>query len=231
MALWRARVGARLEELDADAPPARPARLGSPGGHGTPLSDGRGNLAAGTLVLISRTGGGIPDDDELARISAGRELEVLLAVAPWRPSVHTQGQSRRARVSHGDAVGRRDRGLCRGGDVRADRLRRAPGRPVARAGAGAARRARRRGRRRSAPPAPRRRHARERRRRVQQPRATHSHSRAGRSPRRSCRSGGRCCGSIGGRLPLVAMRCWPPAHRTGARATPSPRPTGAGASR
>ena len=80
------------------------------------MSDVRGNLAAGTLVLISRTGGGIPDDDELARISAGRELEVLLAVAPWRPSVHTQGQSRRARVSHGDAVGRRDRGLCRGGD-------------------------------------------------------------------------------------------------------------------
>ena len=55
------------------------------------MSDVRGNLAAGTLVLISRTGGGIPDDDELARISAGRELEVLLAVAPWRPSVHTRG--------------------------------------------------------------------------------------------------------------------------------------------
>ena len=55
------------------------------------MSDVRGNLAAGTLVLISRTGGGIPGDDELARISAGRELEVLLAVAPWRPSVHTRG--------------------------------------------------------------------------------------------------------------------------------------------
>ena len=36
-------VGARLEELAADAPAARPARLGSPGGHGTPLSDARGN--------------------------------------------------------------------------------------------------------------------------------------------------------------------------------------------
>src|SRR6185295_9710121 len=91
LALRRARVGARLEELDADAPAPRPARLGSPGGHGTPLSDVRGNLAGGTLVLISRTGGGIPDDDELTRIAAGRELEVLLAVAPWRPSVHTRG--------------------------------------------------------------------------------------------------------------------------------------------
>jgi glycosyltransferase involved in cell wall biosynthesis len=46
---------------------------------------------AGTLVLVSRTGAGIPDDDELTRIAAGRDLEVILAVAPWRSSVHTPG--------------------------------------------------------------------------------------------------------------------------------------------
>jgi glycosyltransferase involved in cell wall biosynthesis len=42
-----------------------------------------------TLVLISRTGRGIPDDEELSRICAGREIEIMLAVAPWRPSAHT----------------------------------------------------------------------------------------------------------------------------------------------
>jgi glycosyltransferase involved in cell wall biosynthesis len=41
-----------------------------------------------TLVLISRTGDGLPGDDELSRIRSGREIEVLLAVAPWRPGIH-----------------------------------------------------------------------------------------------------------------------------------------------
>jgi glycosyltransferase involved in cell wall biosynthesis len=44
-----------------------------------------------TLVLISRTGEGIPDDDELASLCAGRDVEVILAIAPWRPSVHGYG--------------------------------------------------------------------------------------------------------------------------------------------
>jgi glycosyltransferase involved in cell wall biosynthesis len=44
-----------------------------------------------TLVLISRTGEGIPDDEELARVCAGREIEVILAIAPWRPSAHARG--------------------------------------------------------------------------------------------------------------------------------------------
>ena len=51
-----------------------------------------------TLVLISRTGEGIPDDEELARICAGREIEVLLAVAPWRPSIHTRANRGHAGV-------------------------------------------------------------------------------------------------------------------------------------
>ena len=49
-----------------------------------------GETRPATLVLISRTGDGIPGDAELARISAGRELEVILAIAPWRPSAHTR---------------------------------------------------------------------------------------------------------------------------------------------
>ena len=50
-----------------------------------------------TLVLISRTGEGLPNDEELARICAGRNVEVILAIAPWRPSIH-------ARASRGTLV-------------------------------------------------------------------------------------------------------------------------------
>ena len=157
----------------------------------------------------------------------------MLAVAPWRPGVHIAAPIATRSCSPRRAVGRRDRGLCRGGDVRAHRLRRA------------ARRCSRwracrelldeldaRRRRRRAPAAPRRHHARERRRRVQQPPLRIRTRERDDRQRRSCRSGGRCCGSIGGRSPLVATRCsltGPPALR--APATSSPRPTGAGASR
>jgi glycosyltransferase involved in cell wall biosynthesis len=49
-----------------------------------------GTSPAATLVLISRTGERIPGEEELARIAAGRELEVILAIAPWRASAHTR---------------------------------------------------------------------------------------------------------------------------------------------
>ena len=37
-----------------------------------------------TLVLISRTDEGVPDDAQLARVLAGRDVEVILVAAPWQ---------------------------------------------------------------------------------------------------------------------------------------------------
>jgi glycosyltransferase involved in cell wall biosynthesis len=43
-----------------------------------------------TLVLIARTGDCVPDAEELARITAGREVEVVIAIAPWRLGVYAR---------------------------------------------------------------------------------------------------------------------------------------------
>ena len=48
----------------------------------------RGAPALATLVLISRTADGVPDEEELARICATRHIEVIRAIAPWYPSDH-----------------------------------------------------------------------------------------------------------------------------------------------
>ena len=110
------------------------------------MSDGsrKPDRRRATLVLISRTGERHPRRRRAgAHLRRQRARDDRSPSRPGSPSVHTRGNRRDARVSPGDAVGRRDRGLCRGRDGRAHRLRRAPGRPVAGAGAGAARRARR----------------------------------------------------------------------------------------
>ena len=55
------------------------------------MSDGAA-IEPATLVLISRTGEGIPSEDEIARVMAGREVEVILAIAPWRASAHARAR-------------------------------------------------------------------------------------------------------------------------------------------
>jgi glycosyltransferase involved in cell wall biosynthesis len=52
-----------------------------------PRPDGQEGI---TLVLISRTSAPLPGEDELDRLSAGRQVEVIVAVAPWRLGVHTR---------------------------------------------------------------------------------------------------------------------------------------------
>ena len=40
-----------------------------------------------TAVLVARTADGVPAAEELARLTAAREIEVLVVLAPWRAGV------------------------------------------------------------------------------------------------------------------------------------------------